>query len=183
MYIRKTISKSKKNPKKRYYTYRLVESIRIGEKVKQHTLLNLGADFSLDQSHWSTLSKRIDDILKGQPSLFELDQEIESLAQQYAAQLLSTKAAAGSTDGGDTSITYESVNLESLEHLDPKSIGGESLLYETIQKLKLNEALESVCRRRPHPFTPPEHIHSPAPECIRSPRRSLSVRLNPQTGA
>ncbi len=65
MYIRKTVSKSKKNSKKKYYTYRLVESIRIGDKVKQQTLLNLGSSFNLDQSHWSTLSKRIDDILKG----------------------------------------------------------------------------------------------------------------------
>jgi len=143
MYIRKTVSKSKKNSKKKYYTYRLVESVRIGDKVKQQTLLNLGADFSLDQSHWSALSKRIDDILKGQPSLLGLDQEIESLAQQYAAQLLSIKAAAVPI-GSDASVVYDSVDLESLEHLDPRSIGGESLLYETIKKLKLDEALESL---------------------------------------
>ena len=143
MYIRKTVSKSKKNSKKRYYTYRLVESIRIGDKVKQQTLLNLGADFSLDQSHWSALSKRIDDILKGHPSLFELNQEIESLAQQYAAQLLSIKAAAVPISS-DAPVIYDSVDLESLEHLDPRSIGSESMLYGTIKKLKLDEALESL---------------------------------------
>jgi hypothetical protein len=143
MYIRKTISKSKKNSKKKYYTYRLVESVRIGGKVKQQTLLNLGADFSLDQLHWSTLSKRIDDILKGRPSLFEADREIESLAQQYAAQLLSTKAATVS-EGSNASISYDSVDLGTLEHIDPRTIGGESLLYETITSLKLNEALGSL---------------------------------------
>ena len=143
MYIRKTVSKSKKNSKKKYYTYRLVESIRIGDKVKQQTLLNLGSSFNLDQSHWSTLSKRIDDILKGHPSLFEPDREIEVLAQQYAAQLLSLKAAAVPGSGG-ASVAYESVDLDTLEHLDPRSIGGESLLYETIKRLKLGEALESL---------------------------------------
>ena len=143
MYIRKTISKSKKNSKKKYYTYRLVESIRIRDKVKQHTLLNLGSNFSLGQSHWSALSKRIDDILKGYPSLFEPGKEVEALAQQYAAQLLSAKAATVSLGSNDT-VAYDSVDLESLEHLDPKSIGGESLLYETIQSLKLNETLKSL---------------------------------------
>jgi hypothetical protein len=141
MYIRRTVSKSKKNSKKRYYTYRLVESVHIGRKVKQRTLLNLGADFSLDRSHWSTLSKRIEDILENRPSLFELDREIESLAQQYAAQLLSVKAASSSDD---SSIAYECVDLGSLEHLDPRSIGGESLLYESIQTLKLEKALSSL---------------------------------------
>ncbi len=64
MYIRKTVSKSKKHSDQKYYTYRLVESVRIGKKVRQQTLLNLGADFSVDQSSWSDLSKRIEDIIK-----------------------------------------------------------------------------------------------------------------------
>ena len=63
MYIIKTTSKSKKDSSLKYYTYRLVESVRVGAKVKRETLLNLGADFNIEQSDWSILSKRIDEII------------------------------------------------------------------------------------------------------------------------
>ncbi|MFT5164694.1 MAG: hypothetical protein ACI9FJ_003303 [Alteromonadaceae bacterium] len=50
MYIRQTKIKNSKQGVS-YYTYRLVESVRDGEKVKQHTLLNLGKHFSIDKEH------------------------------------------------------------------------------------------------------------------------------------
>ena len=80
MYIIKTISKSKKDSTKKYYTFRLMESQRIGDKVKKITLLNLGSDFSINQEHWANFSKRIDDIINRTPSLFEFDKDLESLA-------------------------------------------------------------------------------------------------------
>ena len=80
MYIIKTVSKSKKDGTKKYYTFRLMESQRIGDKVKKITLLNLGSDFSVDQEHWANFSKRIDDIINKTPSLFEFDKDLESLA-------------------------------------------------------------------------------------------------------
>jgi len=42
----------KKNSGGHYYTYRIVESQRIGEKVTQRTLLNLGVDFSFPEEQW-----------------------------------------------------------------------------------------------------------------------------------
>jgi len=47
MYIIKTVSKSKKDTN----TFRLVESQRIGNKVKKITLLNLGNDFNVEQKY------------------------------------------------------------------------------------------------------------------------------------
>ena len=44
MFIRRTVSKSKKYNDEKYYTYRLVESYRLNGKVKQRVLLNLGSD-------------------------------------------------------------------------------------------------------------------------------------------
>ena len=49
MYIRRTAIKSRKDGGK-YYTYRLVESRRTEKGVRQHTLLNLGVDFSLPRA-------------------------------------------------------------------------------------------------------------------------------------
>lgn len=142
MYIRKTVSKSKKYQDQKYYTYRLVESVRIGKKVKQQTLLNLGADFSVDQSLWSDLSKRIEDIIKGRSSLFSLDKEIESLAQQYALQILSSKAQ--SVEDENDGAVYEAVDLDTITHSNVKSIGVEHLLYEMIRELGLDEKLGAL---------------------------------------
>ncbi len=64
MYIRRTSIKSRKDGKQ-YFTYRLVESQRLGTKVKQRTLLNLGNDFSLPREQWAELSNRIE-VVNGQ---------------------------------------------------------------------------------------------------------------------
>ena len=76
MYIIKTLSKSKTDKNKKYYTYRMMESIRIGKKVKKRTLLNLGSDFDLPQERWAELSGRIDDILHQRESLFALEENL-----------------------------------------------------------------------------------------------------------
>ncbi len=65
MYIRRTTIKSRKAGKK-YFTYRFVESERIGKKVRQHTVLNIGTNFSLPRDQWPLLCSRIKDIISGQ---------------------------------------------------------------------------------------------------------------------
>jgi hypothetical protein len=45
-----------------------VRSERIAGKVKQVTLLNLGRHFCVDQSLWSALRVRIEELMAGQAS-------------------------------------------------------------------------------------------------------------------
>ena len=82
MYIRRTTIKSRKDGKQ-YFTYRFVESQRIGKKVRQHTILNIGTNFLLPRDQWSILCSRIQDIISGQKNLFEVSEKIEPLAQDY----------------------------------------------------------------------------------------------------
>ncbi len=79
MYIRRTSIKSRKDGSQ-YYTYRIVESKRTEKGVRQHTLLNLGADFSLPREQWPDLAKRIEAILSGQQSLLDINSNVEKLA-------------------------------------------------------------------------------------------------------
>jgi hypothetical protein len=53
MFIRRATIKSRESGEP-YYTYRLVESVRTGEGVRQHTLLNLGrhSDFARSAAHF-----------------------------------------------------------------------------------------------------------------------------------
>jgi len=142
MYIIKTTSKSKKDSSLKYYTYRLVESIRVGNKVKRHTLLNLGSDFSVDQTNWSTLSKRVDEIINHRQTLFEIDKELERLAQQYAIKIIATQAK--KDEDIKLEDNYKEIDVTSLKNSDIKDIGIENVIYKTIQELKLEDKLKEL---------------------------------------
>ena len=144
MYIIKTISKSKKDSTKKYYTFRLIESQRIGDKVKKITLLNLGSDFNVDQEHWANFSKRIDDIINRTPSLFEFDKDLESLAQQYAARLILLKAKKQPLSTEDENDKYKEIDITSVDNSDSKDIGCEHIIYETIKELELDTKLKDL---------------------------------------
>ena len=54
MYIRRTTIKSRRGGEA-YFTYRLVESIRTAEAVRQRTLINLGRHFDVPPQQWAGL--------------------------------------------------------------------------------------------------------------------------------
>ena len=68
MYIRRTQTRNTTTGE-RYFTHRLVCSRRVGDKVRQVTLLNLGRHFALAQEDWPTLCARLEEILSGQGAL------------------------------------------------------------------------------------------------------------------
>lgn len=107
-----------------YLTCRLVSSERIGGKVRQHTLLNLGRNFLLPREQWPQLCTRIDEILSGQLALLPASSEIETLAQRYAARLV-TRQQPVTQVGGGTFPAYHEVDVDSLELIRPRSIGVE----------------------------------------------------------
>ncbi len=133
MYIRRT-QNSKKKDGGHYYTYRIVESQRIGKKVQQRTLLNLGVDFSLAKEQWPILTKRIQEIFDGQQPLFEIDCDIEKLAHNLAARIIARKQDDIDSDG----IDYREINVDSLEVSRPRSVGCEHVLLEVLRELGLD---------------------------------------------
>ena len=56
MYIRRTTIKSRRTGEP-YYTYRLVESVRLEGRVRQCTLVNLGRHFDVPREQWAPLKK------------------------------------------------------------------------------------------------------------------------------
>jgi len=144
MYIIKTVSKSKKDNKKKYYTYRLMQSLRVGNKVKKITLLNLGSDFNVEQEYWANFSKRIDDIVHGTPSLFEFNKDLESQAQQYAIRLISLQAKKSDEKIDNEDNRYKEIDTTTIKNSDSKDIGCEHIIFETIKELELNTKLKSL---------------------------------------
>ena len=136
MYIRKTQCQKKKAGG-HYFTYRLVESRRTEKGVRQRTLLNLGVDFSLPREQWPDLTKRIEDILRGQQSLLDIDCDIERLAQGYASRIIISDQDVSDPDN----IDYREVDLDSIEMSRPRSVGGEHVTLEALRFLGLDEKL------------------------------------------
>lgn len=154
MYIRQTKIKSGKQGEP-YYTYRLVESIRDGQKVKQHTLLNLGTNFDIEKTLWPMLIARIEQLLSAtefyQADLFDIqqppDNALETAAQRYAALIIhkqSRPIEAETADQNFPSADYQTVDINQLKALQPRSIGTETLAWHALQQLGLDKKLNTL---------------------------------------
>jgi hypothetical protein len=128
MYIRRVRSHTKRTGES-YFTHRLVRTERVGEKVRQVTLLNLGRHFATAEDDWALLCARIEEIVSGQSVLLALDPTLEGLAQHYGAQLLlrqgQTLKARRSGAALNATRSFIAVDAESLEVLEPRSVGVE----------------------------------------------------------
>jgi transposase len=141
MYIRRTTIKSRGSAEP-YYTYRLVESVRTVDGVRQRTLLNLGRHFDVPQDQWSALSQRIEELLSAQSPLMtvELSAELEATAQRLVARLLHRQAESGEAASTD----IRTVDVDSLDLVRPRSVGVEHVLWETIRQLGLDAQLKRL---------------------------------------
>jgi len=137
MYIRKTKTRSINNTN--HFTYRLVESRRDpAGKVKQHTLLNLGAHYSIiEESDLPLLSQRIENIISGQQSLLPLTDNLETEAQRIANLVIKKHAKPLIYDDKNDQVQYMEVDIGTIENSDIKTVGSEHLAYETAKKINL----------------------------------------------
>ncbi len=101
MFIRRTTIKSRESGEP-YYTYRLVESVRMGQTVRQQTVLNLGRQFEVPRAQWGPLAQRIEALIQGQLDLIAdgLEPQWEAMAQDYAARIVSRRNAGQAGDCG-----------------------------------------------------------------------------------
>ena len=136
MYIRKTETRVINGID--HFTNRMVESRRdVKCKVKQHTLLNLGAHYDLiPEVDNSILAQRVDNIITGQLSLLPHSKELETEAQRIANMIIKKHA-----DNKKIYVRYEHVDIASIENTDVKTIGVEYLAYEAAIKISLPEIL------------------------------------------
>ena len=128
MYIRRTTIKSRQTGEP-YYTYRLVESIRVGKQVRQRTLLNLGRRFEVPREQWPALVQRIEHLVGGQQDLMpaDLDAQWDEAAQRYAAQLIRARASVDESGSG-AGADYHTVDVDSLQLLRPRSVAIEEVI-------------------------------------------------------
>lgn len=130
MFIRQTRTNNKATGES-YTTHRLVRSERIGGRVRQITLLNLGRHFPIKQEDWPLLCDRIEALTGGQACLdLPVSEPIEKAAQRYAGRLVArapTAEAAPVAPAGASAPAkdFQEVDVGSQRLLQPRSVGVE----------------------------------------------------------
>ena len=148
MFIR-AVQKKDSKKKTAYTYYRLTTSHRIGNKVRQTVILNLGKLEGVDKSEHKSLANRIEEILYGSDNtLFTtISDEIESLAQYFAVQIEKEKVFSskkGKVISNEIKNNYQNIDLESIEQIESKDIGGEWLVKQAFDKLNIPQALKEI---------------------------------------
>ncbi len=163
MFIRETIKIDKKTNKK-YLSYQLVEAFRTVNGPRQKILLTIGSDVTLSPSERKELANRIEEIVKGEKTLFLAPPHIENLAQHFAQLLLRDRIQTVQQTESDESDCH-TININSIRHTSVRSIGCEYVAYsaycdlgfdDLFKRLKFSEkqraaAAASIIGRAIHP--------------------------------
>lgn len=152
MFIRQTRTNNKATGEG-YFTYRLVRGERIGGKVRQITVLNLGRHFPIKQEDWPLLCSRIEQLLQPQDTLATLTYPAHiERAAQHAFEQLVTRArqddAAPRTEGKAAATPpvpdFQEVDIDSLQQSQPRSVGVEQVALHALAQLGLIEKLAEL---------------------------------------
>ncbi len=126
-----------------YFSHRLVHSERIGNAVRQRTLLNLGRHFDIPQAQWPLVCSRIDDILAGQtPLVANCPTAVEHEAQRIAAQLVARGTPVKGSAAESTDV--QPVDVDSLRLVRPRSVGVEQVGLWALEQLGLPALLAEL---------------------------------------
>jgi len=137
MYI-KTIRKYCLTEKTTHTYFRLSESYRDEYGIaRQRMVLGLGRLLELPDIDQKVLFlERLNELIKGKPTLFSCKQEkVEQLAQHFYAQLKHKKKIDLASDVADD---LDTVKLNTLKNKDIREIGAESLCYQALRQLKID---------------------------------------------
>jgi transposase len=143
MFIKEIVKKNKGYDKV-FTSYRLMESYRSVRGPRHRTIINLGK-LDLDKHQRKALADRIEAIVNGQPSMLPVDNDIEALAQHYAAlvieqQLYKKPQPEPETDQAD----FQTVDLNSLKNSDCQTIGAEYTGLAMFQELGLDSLFANL---------------------------------------
>ena len=134
MYIKQVI-KGNGRTNKKYKYFHLVESIRTEKGPRQRLILNLGK-IDLDPSQYHSLARRIEDILTGQMSFYEVPLKIEQIARRAATRIFD-KTSREEIKGAD----FKEVDIASLKTMRSRTFGGEYLCNSIWEELKIDDFL------------------------------------------
>ncbi|EKD89331.1 MAG: Transposase, IS4 family protein [uncultured bacterium] len=142
MYI-KTIRKYCLSEKTTHTYFRLSESYRDEQGIaRQRMVLGLGQLLELpDFDHKILFLERLNELIKGRPTLFSCKEEkVEQLAQHYYGELKQKKKIDRASDVSDD---IDTVKLNTLKNRNIREVGAESLCYQALRQLGIEHFLKT----------------------------------------
>jgi hypothetical protein len=133
-----------------YHNYSIVETKKIGNEIKQLTVLTLGPKFDLDPKLWTPLTRRIEKILNKQPELFS-EPMIEELAQDLATKIQSKAKRNDPSENSPEKITefvqkpkYNFNSLNDVIKKDSRTFGVGYVALHAMERLNFKSILEEL---------------------------------------
>jgi hypothetical protein len=145
MYIRRT-RKTDKNTGKSYFYYQLIEAYRTPRGPRQKILLNLGK-LDLDERERKCLADRIEQLISGQRSLIDPPEKVEKLARKFASKLrkeIVQEKENETCEKEKKEPHWETVDINSVETSEVRTIGGELIGLWAYDKLGLSDILSEL---------------------------------------
>lgn len=147
----KQIKKKNTNSDKEYTYYRLVHTYKLGNKVRHQNIVSLGKLESLPRERHKYLADRIEELITGNTSLvFPGDSyhDIETLARKFADKIIKEKLFVSASQkvkelSKEISNNIQEVDLDSIEQVESKEIGGEWLVKQAFDKLGMASILKN----------------------------------------
>ena len=139
MFIRRTTTGAASDGS-RHPTHRLVETFRVGGKVRQRTLLNLGRHFFVSREDWPVLCRRVEELTAGQATLVPAAPEIEAEAHLIRRRLLARQSREPDTQGPD----WQTVDVGTATDFDQRSVGVEHAALAAIERFGLPALLDGL---------------------------------------
>ena len=139
MYIRAT--KTHTRDGKTAKSYRLSRSVRIGDKVRQETLLNLGVDYPVPKQQWRDVALVTEVLLAGQRPMLPVPPDIQVAAEDLVRRLRAVGLGPQEPERRGRERAVATVDLDTLEHDDTRSVGGERVCLAGLEELGFRDLL------------------------------------------
>lgn len=123
---------------------RLCRSVRVGDKVRQETLLNLGVDYPVPQRQWRDVVLVTETLLAGRRPMLPVPPDIEAAAEDLVRRLRAAGLAPAAPARRGRARAVATVDLDTLEHADTRSVGGERLCLAGLEELGFGDLLHGA---------------------------------------
>jgi transposase len=105
--------------------------------------LNLGVDFDLPREHWKDFANCVEETITGQTPLVDYPKAIRALARRYARKIVRQQACVVA-QGEGLPADYATVDLNSVDNEEARTVGAEHVVYETIKELGIERKLREL---------------------------------------